>query len=120
MKNNLAQSIITAVLIILLVVIWNPFKLWMPDMMLISILIVLLIVFGLFASLVLREKAGDEREAVHRMLAGRAAFLSGSVVLLLAIISQAFSHNVDIWLVATLVIMIVVKMIARLYSDKNM
>jgi putative flippase GtrA len=121
MKNNLvSQIIVAAILVFLLIFLANPFHIWMPDMMVVSIVIAILIVFALFSSFVLREKVQDEREAIHRMLAGRVAFFTGSIILTLGILVQSFSHAVDIWLVAALVAMILAKIGTRIYSDRKL
>jgi hypothetical protein len=119
MKNKLSQIIIAIILIVLLVLIWNPAKFWMADMTVMLILILLVVIFSIFASFILREKVQDEREEAHRSLAGRAAFLTGSSILMIGILIQGFSHAVDIWLVLALVSMIIVKIGTRLYSDSN-
>lgn len=121
MKNNFYKEIITAlVLIILAIVLLNPFDLWMTDAMLMVFLAVTLVVFGIFASFVLREKVSDERDGLHRMLAGRTAFLAGATVLMVGIIVQAHEHAVDIWLVLGLVVMILAKIGAIMWSDRNL
>ena len=110
------------ILIILLVLITNPMSFWMPDMAHVTILICAVILFGVFASFILREKPVDERDDTHRMLAGRNAFLTGAAVLVIGIIYQKFSGTgeVDIWLIVTLVVMILAKISSRLYSDSNL
>jgi hypothetical protein len=121
MKSNFIQEIIVALILIAIVIfLLNPFHLWMPTMMLMSIIIALGVVFGVFASFFLREKVTDEREITHRMIAARASFLIGTTALIIGIIVQSFSHNVDIWLVITLVVMILAKIVAREYSDWNL
>ncbi len=62
----------------------------------------------------------DERDALHRTLAGRNAFLAGSGILTLAIVIQGYTHSVDPWLVLALIAMIVVKIGTRIWSDKNL
>lgn len=120
MKSNTFQEIgVAAILIILLVIILNPFHMWMPDMMHIVVFAALLVAFGVFASFILREKVEDERDSVHRGLAGRSAFLFGSAMLLIGILQQGLHGSVDPWLIATLVSMVVVKIITRMYSDRN-
>jgi hypothetical protein len=91
----------------------------MPTMLHMIMLGVALILFGVFAAFILREKSQDEREAAHRMHAGRIAFLSGSATLLIGILIQSLAHAIDIWLVATLVIMIIAKIGTRIYCDLN-
>ncbi len=116
MKEIITSSVLIALAVLLL----NPFHFWMPDMFVMAILASLFVVFVLFSIFVLQEKAQDEREVVHRMLSGRAAFLAGAAVLTLGIIVQAFSHRVDAWLVGTLVIMVVSKVATRIYTDLHL
>ncbi len=114
------EKIVTILLLIVTVLLLNPFDFWMPDMMVIGMLIFILVLFGIFASFVLRESRQDERDEAHRSLAGRNAFLAGSGVLILAIVFQGYSHNVDPWVVFALSVMVTVKIITRLWSDKNL
>lgn len=120
MKNNLKESIVTIGLIVVAVLLLNPFNFWMPDMMVMSMLAVILVLFAVFASFILREKSVDERDVQHRTLAGRNAFLMGSAALIIGIIVQGYSHAVDEWLVITLIIMVVTKIGTRIWSDKNL
>jgi Ca2+/Na+ antiporter len=120
MKNNIKETLVTLSLVVLAVLLLNPFHFWMPDVMVMCILAIILGVFALFASFVLRENKYDEREEGHRALAGRNAFLVGAGILTLGIVVQGYTHIVDPWLVITLVAMIVVKIITRIWSDKNL
>lgn len=120
MKNNLPETIVTVCLIAIAVLLLNPLDFWMPDMMVISMLVIALVLFGIFASFILREKASDERDLLHRTLAGRNAFLAGSTVLVIGIIAQGYNHKVDAWLVGTLVVMVIAKIATRIWSDKNL
>lgn len=120
MKNNIKEIIITLSLISIAVLLLNPFHFWMPDMMVICMLAVALALFGIFASFVLREKDFDERDTMHRTLAGRNAFLGGATILMIGIVIQGYTHNVDPWLVVALVVMIFAKIITRIWSDKNL
>lgn len=120
MKNNLLETLVTICLIVLALLLLNPFHLWMPDMMVMVMLAVTLGFFGIFASFILRERAGDERDSQHRTLAGRNAFLAGSGVLTLAVVIQGYTHSIDPWLVVVLVTMIVVKIFTRVWSDRNL
>jgi hypothetical protein len=121
MKSNFIQETsIAAILIVLLLIILNPFKIWMPNMIHIMMLVAALVVFAAFATFVLREKTIDERDGIHKMFAGRLAFLAGSAVLIIGIILQEVHGSVDVWLIYTLVAMIVVKLMSRIYSDYNL
>ena len=120
MKNNLLQEIIVSgVLIILLILFLNPFGFWMPTAMLMMMVLGLALAFALFASFVWRENHRDEREGLHKMMAGRIAFLVGTALLTLGIIVQSFNHELDPWLVFTLAGMIVAKAISLIYGRIN-
>ncbi len=120
MKNNLKETSVTVALVVLAVLLLNPFHFWMPDMMVMCMLAVTLGLFGIFASFILRENMIDERDGQHRTLAGRNAFLAGAAVLTLGIVIQGYTHAVDPWLVIALIVMIVVKIGTRIWSDKNL
>jgi len=119
MKNNLVETVVTGCLIVLTLLLLNPFHFWMPDMMVVGMLAVTLGLFGVFATFILRERMRDERDELHRTLAGRNAFLAGAGVLILGVVVQGYSHSVDPWLVIALITMIVVKFLTRLWSDTN-
>ena len=120
MKNNLKEIIVTVCLIILAVLLLNPFHFWMPDMVVVGMLALALVLFGIFASFILREKTFDERDSLHRTLAGRNAFLAGAAVLMLGVIVEGYSHDVDPWLVIALIAMILTKIATRAWSDRNL
>lgn len=120
MKNNLKEIIVTVALITLAILLLNPFHFWMPDMMVMCMLAITLGLFGVFASFILRETVIDEREGQHRTLAGRNAFLAGAGILTLGIVVQGYTHTVDSWLVVSLIVMVVVKIGSRIWSDKNL
>jgi len=119
MKQNIKELISSIVLILLLVLVVNPFHVMASGLFFVS-LAALIVAFGVFAAFIMKEKATDERERAHRMGAGRAAFFTGSFIILLGIIAQVFSTGrIDPWLVATLVGMIIAKIFVRVYSDRN-
>lgn len=120
MKNKKYKEIIIALLLIALtILILNPYHFWMAGMMQITILALIFILFVIYASFIIREKAVDEREDLHRMLAGRNAFLAGTAVLVIAMIYEAYTYMVDRWIVVALIIMILTKIFTRFWTDKN-
>lgn len=119
MKNNFKESLVTLVLIVTAILLLNPFDFWMPDMMVMGMLVVILVFFAILASFILKEKSLDERDDLHRTLAGRNAFLVGSAIIIIGIIVQGYNHSVDGWLVATLIVMVATKIGTRIWSDKN-
>ena len=80
------------------------------------LLLAVVLLFGLFTIFVWREQVHDEREILHRMIAGRVAFFAGSGVLLFGIIVGELRHDLDPWLPAVLGIMIVAKATGLLYA----
>jgi len=121
MKNKYfsTENIIAIALLVLTVALLNPFGWWMPDMMVTGILVALFVGFSLFAGLIWKENARDERETLHRMFAGRVAFLAGVAVLLVGISVQGISHSVDPWLVGALGAMMLAKIFGLLYGQKK-
>ena len=120
MVNNSYKEIsVSAALVILLVAILNPLHLWMPDMLHMFMLAAALVVFAMFAAFILREHAADEREGVHRMHAGRIAFLVGAGTLIAGIVYQSYIDRLDNWLVVVLVAMVISKIVAHLWSDRH-
>jgi len=76
----------------------------------------LIVVFALFASFIWGETAQDEREALHRFMAGRIAYLAGAGGLVVAIIVESLQHDLDPWLIGILGIMILAKISGLLYG----
>ena len=117
MKNNFLQEIfVSGALIVLLVLFLNPFGFWMPNTLLLMMIAGLIVVFALFASFIWRETAQDEREALHRFMAGRIAYLAGAGGLVVAIIIESLQHDLDPWLVGILGIMILAKISGLIYG----
>lgn len=118
MKNN-SEIILALLFVALLFFCLNPFGWYMLNMWQMLILVALVIVFAIFTVFVWREGKGDERDVMHRMLAGRYAFLLGTVTLLLGIILQSLQHDLDHWLVITLGVMVLAKVFGLLYSQRK-
>lgn len=120
MESNLLQeTIISLILIGLLLLFLNPFNFLMPTFVLMIMVMVLIVAFSIFAIFIWRENSRDEREGFHKIIAGRAAFLAGSAVLVIGIIIQSFQHRLDFWLVLTLAIMVLAKIAGIIYGRIN-
>ncbi len=121
MKNSVnAQIAIGVFLVALFVLLLNPMHLWMPTMAHMVILALIFAVVAAFAAFVLMEEAIDEREEMHRLSSGRNAFLLGALVLTVGIIYQGIIDDIDIWLIAALLSMVIGKIVSRWYSQRNM
>ncbi len=121
MKNKPFIEPVLAVLLILLAALClQPLQTtWMPTMASSFILVTLLAVFILFAVYIWKEEARDEREDQHRLTAGRNGFLVGAGLLVAGIILQTVRHQLDSWLILTLVGMVVTKLITRWYYQRK-
>ena len=120
MKNNLIKETgVGIILLVLLLLIINPFHFWMPSMIVDTVMVLILVVFGIFAVYLLQEKVVDEREYAHRLLSGRWAFLSGATVLIVGIVVQGIWGGIDPWLFLALVVMIIVKIATRIFTDRK-
>ncbi len=117
MNKTMLERIVAIILIVLLVMIGNPFMFWMPSMMLTVILVVIAALIFAWIGFFLTEKAEDEREVHHRTHAGRTSYMSAAVVLTIALVYQGFTDAIDIWIPFTLAIMIVSKLIARFVAE---
>ena len=102
------------------IVFLNPGHLTMPDTLVSMLIVAFIISFLTFAAYLFREKSSDERETVHILTAGRISYLCGVGTLILAIILQAFKHEIDPWLVIVLCVMVFSKLASRIYSHFKM
>jgi len=119
MKKFFNEITISVAFLVLLILFLDPFMLWMPTSGVYMLIAGLIVVFALFAGFFWKESVQDEREALHRMVAGRFGYLAGASVLVAGIIVEAFSAHIDPWLVAALGAMVVGKLIGRFYSNKH-
>lgn len=108
---------ISAVIILGIAILFlNPGNLTMPDSMVSMMIVSLIVAFLTFAGLMLKEKASDEREALHRLKAGRISYLAGVGILITGIVMQALAHAIDPWMVIALCVMVFTKLLSRIYS----
>lgn len=117
--NTFTESLVAIALVILLGLLANPFMVWMPTQTEMILVLVAAILAVVYSGFVLKETGGDEREILHRMLAGRAAFLTSIAVLTVALIYQAVTHTVDLWIPAALALTILAKLIARAWASRT-
>ncbi len=111
----------TAVTIFIIAIIFlNPGHLTMPDTINSLLILGFIVAFLVFAAFVLKERPSDEREEMHILKAGRNSYLSGVGILVLGIIFQALKHEVDPWLVYAVCVMVLSKIISRIYSGIKM
>jgi len=121
MKKNifLPEIIISAVLIILLILLLDPFMYYMPTPLQMIIITLVLLVFASFSAFVWREKARDEREQLHINIASRFSYLAGVGILIAGTLYQTINHNLDPWLIIALIVMMLAKIIGILYANSK-
>lgn len=116
--NNFLTITVAGVLIALLILLTDPFMVWMPAGLQMLVLLAAAFFACIWVGFVLYEHPTDEREMFHTMQAGRIAYLSGIAVLILALLVQGFAHAIDPWIVATLGIMVIMKLASRMYAGR--
>lgn len=119
MKNNLLHIFLAIALVVVLVLLTDPFMYWMPPMAAMGALLCAAVLLLVWAGFVMYEGAADEREAMHRMNAGRVAYLSGVAVLTIGLIAEGLAHHSDPWIGGTLAVMVISKLVARLYFESR-
>ncbi len=117
MKNKSVQLVVAFVLVVFLLLLTDPFMLWMPPVAGMVVLLCATVLLCVWGGFVMYETTHDEREVMHRMHAGRAAYVSGIAVLTIALIVQGLAHHIDPWIALALGVMVVTKLGSRFYSD---
>lgn len=120
MKHNIIHAVLALLLIALFVLLSDPFMVWMPPVAVVCALIGVAGIMSVWAGFVMKERAHDERELLHRMNAGRVGYLSGIAVLTAAFVIQGLQGTIDSWIAFALIVMVVSKLIARIYFDEYM
>ena len=113
------QYLITLALVVLLVLLGNPFMFWMPSMLATTLLLAAALLAVVYAGFILKENGGDERDVLHRMLASRAAYLTGVGILTLALLVQGLMYHIDPWIPLALALMVTAKVVARAWANKT-
>lgn len=120
LKAN-SEAVVSIVLVFLLVLFLDPLMIWMPGALTYCALAAAVILFAVFAGLVWREQAADEREQLHAMVGSRAGFIAGASVLILGIGYQTLViHTVDTWLLLALGALILGKVGGLLYGKSRL
>lgn len=113
----MSEVIISLAFVGILLLFLHPSEFLMPMTLEASLVILLITTFLAFIGFVWKEHSQDERDELHKLHAGRISFLTGVTIIVIGILVQNARHNVDPWLVAALVIMILTKVLARRYSQ---
>ena len=117
MKNKfIGEIVITIILLGLLSLFFNPVGLFMPQQMHALMIPTLIIVFIIFLGFLWKEKSDDERESLHKLIASRFAYFAAVTTLMIGIIIENNQHALDPWLVVTVCIMLLAKILGLVYG----
>lgn len=111
------EAIAALILIGILIAFINPTGLLMPESTFMFLIIIFVLTYFVYTGFIWKEAHGDEREQIHRLYAGRFSFFAGSASLIAGIVVQSLRHEIDPWLIISLGIMILTKILARIYSQ---
>jgi cell division protein FtsW (lipid II flippase) len=84
-----------------------------------TIVAALLILYCIGLSLVSAGKNQDEQSKTNRNITERAGLIAANVIISLGIIYQLFTHTLDFWLLVSLMIINLVKIISLVYLNNK-
>ena len=113
----LSESLLALAVLAVLFLKVDPFHWFMPTEMQMLLLALFAAAFALYAGVVFREQAKDERESTHLYMASRWGYLIGVVALSVVIVVQDVMHRLDPWLLAILGLMVVVKLVVLRWAQ---
>lgn len=91
---------------------------WMPMMGEMIALLIVTVLLLAWAGFIVSESVEDEREVHLTMQSGRLAYVAGFLTLVCALVMQGFAHAIDPWIPVTLAMMVVSKLLGRIYFDR--
>jgi len=113
----LSESLVGLAVLLILFLKMDPFHWFMPTEMQMLLLCFLAAAFALYAGVVFREQAKDERESSHLYRASRWGYLVGVVALSILIVVQDVLHRLDPWLLVVLGVMVITKLVVWRWSQ---
>lgn len=95
----------------------NPMHVYMFTQIQKYILGVLVFVVAFFTAFVVHETSLDERERMHMDIAGRVGYTFGIMMLTIKIlVDNSLAKEIDSWIVFTLLVMVLSKVVARVWG----
>lgn len=113
----LTESLLAVAVLAVLFLKIDPFHWFMPTYMQMILLCIFAAAFALYAGVVFREQARDERESDHLYRASRWGYLVGVVMLSAVIVVQDVLNQLDPWMLIVLGTMVVTKLIVLRWSQ---
>lgn len=116
MRHPYLQSAVTILALASLILVTDPFMSIMPTPAQMAVLVIVSVLLSVSIAFILTEQAVDEREVLHRLEASRAGYALGLATLMFALLIQGFSHSIDMWVVITIAVMLLAKVVVRFYD----
>ena len=113
----LTESLLALAVLAVLFLKIDPFHWFMPTEIQMILLCFFAAAFALYAGVVFREQARDERESDHLYRASRWGYLVGVVTLSVIIVVQDVLHRLDPWMLIVLGAMVVTKLVVLRWSQ---
>jgi len=113
----LSDSLVGLAVLAALFLKMDPFHWFMPTEMQMLLLCLFAAALALYAGVVFREQAQDERESSHLYRASRWGYLVGVVALSVLIVVQDVLHRLDPWLLVILGAMVITKLAVWRWSQ---
>jgi hypothetical protein len=95
----------------------DPFHWFMPTEAQMILLCAFAAALALYAGVVFREQAKDERESNHLYRASRWGYLVGVVAISVLIVVQGVLHHLDPWLLVVLGTMVITKLVVLRWAQ---
>lgn len=113
----LTESLLALAVLAVLFLKMDPFHWFMPTEAQMILLCFFAAAFALYAGVVFREQARDERESNHLYRASRWGYLVGVVTLSVVIVVQDVLHQLDPWMLVVLGAMVVTKLVVLRWAQ---
>lgn len=113
------EIIISSLLVLLLILLLNPFGFWMPDEVVYITVAGLFILVIIFAGFAWKEDVRDEREQLHKQIAGRVGYLAGLFVLLAGIVVESIDSHPSKWLILAIGSMVLGKLFGHYWAKRK-
>lgn len=112
----IGEIVISMLLFVILILFINPFNLLMPHILHPFMVPFLMVLFIIFTAFLWKEMPGDEREQSHKLLASRFSYFAIMATLIFSVIFESFRGEVDPFLIISICIGLIVKIIGLIYS----
>ena len=116
-KSFYTESVLLALVCILLVLLLNPLHIVMKLMLSAGLLLLLVVVYLVKVIVIWAETPQDERDLHHRFYASWMAYVAASLILFAGIVAEALQGTIDVWLIAALAGLLFTKLVVRTYLE---